>query len=143
MIRRFKKEDLEKVRNIADISLKEEYNTELFLTIKEMWNDGFQVYEISGEIRGFICGMIIDPETVRVLMLAVHPLFRNRGIGSRLLQRFVEISSSIGIKKIVLEVRVSSKRAISFYRNRGFQITDRLKDFYTNGEDGYKMVRFL
>ncbi len=143
LIRKFKKEDLQKVRNIADISLEEEYNRELFITIKELWNNGFLVYEINGDITGFICGIILDSESVRVLMLAVHPMYRNRGIGSELLQRFIEVSSSIGVKKIVLEVRVGSRKVIEFYQKRGFQITERLEDFYTNGEDGYQMVKYL
>jgi len=143
LIRRLKKEDLEKVQNIADISLEEEYNRELFITIKELWNDGFLVHEINGEVTGFVCGIILDSETVRVLMLAVHPFYRNRGIGSELLQRFMEVSSSIGTSKVVLEVRVGSRKAIKFYQKRGFQIVERLEDFYTNGEDGYQMVRYL
>jgi len=136
-------EDLKKVHQIADISLKENYTRELLLTIKETWNDGFLVYDINGNIVGFICGMILNSESVRILMLAVHPLQRNRGIGSELLQRFVEISSSNGIKKIVLEVRVGSLKAIKFYQKRGFQITEKLENFYTNDENGYKMVRYL
>lgn len=143
LIRRFKKEDLEKIQNIADISLEEKYNRELFITIKELWNDGFLIYESSGKIIGFICGIILDSESVRVLMLAVHPAYRNRGIGSELLQRFIEVSSSIGANKIVLEVRVGSRRAIKFYRKRGFQIMERLANFYTDGEDGYQMLRYL
>ncbi|MEF8832700.1 MAG: GNAT family N-acetyltransferase [Candidatus Thermoplasmatota archaeon] len=143
LIRRFKKGDLEKVQNIADISLEEKYNRELFITIKELWNDGFLVHEISGEVTGFICGVILDSENVRVLMLAVHPLYRNRGIGSKLLQRFIEVSSSVGANKIVLEVRVGSRRTIEFYQKRGFQFMERLKNFYTDGENGYQMVRYL
>lgn len=143
MIRRFQKEDLKRVQQIADISLKENYNRELFITIKKLWNDGFLVYEASGKVIGFICGVILNSKSVRVLMLAVHPKYRNQSIGSKLLQRFMEISSSIGATKIVLEVRVGSRRALEFYQKRGFQITERLKDFYTNGEDGYQMVRYL
>ncbi len=143
LIRRFKKDDLEKVQNIADISLEEEYNTELFITIKELWDDGFLVYEINGEVSGFICGIILDSETVRILMLAVHPFYRNRGMGSELLKRFMEVSSSIGTNKVVLEVRVGSRKAIKFYQKRGFEIVERLEDFYTNSEDGYQMVRYL
>ncbi len=143
LIRRFKKDDLEKVQNIADISLKEEYTRELFTTIKELWNDGFLVYEMNGEVTGFVCGIILDSESVRVLMLAVHPLYRNRGIGSELLQRFTEVSSNVGANKILLEVRVGSRNVIQFYNKRGFQIFERLEDFYTDGEDGYQMVRYL
>lgn len=142
-VRKSRRDDLDKVHHIADISLDEDYTGELFIAIKEMWGDGFLVYEINGRIVGFICGTILDQKSVRVLMLAVHPLYRNHGIGSELLQRFVEVSSSMGATRVVLEVRVSSSKAIEFYQKRGFQVTDKLEDFYTNGEDGYKMVRYL
>lgn len=142
-VRRSRRDDLEKVYHIADISLDEDYTGELFIAIKEMWGDGFLVYEVNGDVVGFICGTILDQESVRILMLAVHPLYRNRGIGSELLQTFVEVSSSRGVKRIVLEVRVSSSKAIKFYQKRGFKVTNKLEDFYTNGEDGYKMVRYL
>jgi len=143
LIRKFKKEDLEKVQNIADISLREEYNRGLLIAIKELWDDGFLVYEFSGDIAGFICGIILDRDCVRVLMLAVQPIYRNRGIGSELLERFMEVSSSIGANKIVLEVRTGSRKSIKFYQKRGFQIIERLENFYTDGEDGYQMVRYL
>ncbi|MFW5946418.1 MAG: GNAT family N-acetyltransferase [Candidatus Natronoplasma sp.] len=143
LIRRFKKEDLEEVQNIADISLKEVYDRNLFITIKELWREGFLVYEINGDVTGFICGVILDSKSVRVLMLAVHPIYRNRGIGSKLLERFTEIALSIGANKIVLEVRTGSRKAIKFYQKRGFQIVNLLEDFYTDGEDGYQMVRYL
>ncbi len=142
-VRISKREDLERIHQIARMSLEEEYTGELFVAIMEMWNEGFLVYEVNGEIIGFICGTIVDQDSVRVLMLAVHPLYRNRGVGSELLQRFVEVSSSLGVKRIILEVRVSSSKAIKFYQKRGFQITEKLKDFYTNGENAYKMARYL
>ncbi len=143
LIRRFKKEDLEEVQNIADISLKEVYDRTIFITIKELWKEGFLVHEINGDVTGFICGIVLDSMSVRVLMLAVHPTYRNRGIGSELLGRFTEVALSIGANKIVLEVRIGSRKAIKFYQKRGFQIINLLEDFYTDGEDGYQLVRYL
>ncbi len=143
IIRRFNREDLEKVERIADISLKEEYTRELYISIHKFWRDGFLVHEMSGEVTGFICGMKEDAKTARVLMLAVHPFYRNQGIGSNLLENFIEVSSSSGANKITLEVRVGNQRTINFYKRRGFQMVSRLDDFYTNGEAGYKMVRYL
>ncbi len=143
IIRRFKKQDLDQVERIADISLKEEYERELYISIQELWRDGFLVHEMSGRITGFICGIKKDPETARVLMLAVHPFYRNQGIGSELLKNFVQMSSSSGANKVSLEVRVGNERTVNFYKKRGFQIVGRLEDFYTDGEAGFKMVRYL
>ncbi|MBS3817499.1 MAG: GNAT family N-acetyltransferase [Candidatus Thermoplasmatota archaeon] len=143
LIRRFKKADLEKVYRISDISLKEEYPRELFISIQELWNQGFLVVEISNEVVGFICGVVENSKTSRILMLAVHPFYRNRGLGGEILKNFIEVSSNRGLSKVTLEVRVSSESVITFYQKRGFQLAGRLEDFYTDGEDGFKMVRYL
>jgi len=38
---------------------------------------------------------------------------------------------------------VSNATAIRFYQRYGFQIAGTLPRFYTDGEDGYKMMRHL
>ncbi|MFP4608328.1 MAG: ribosomal protein S18-alanine N-acetyltransferase [Candidatus Natronoplasma sp.] len=143
LIRKFVENDLEKVHNIASLSLKEKYPPRLYLSIRRTWGEGFLVAQINGEVVGFICGVKERGDTTRVLILAVDPLQRNRGIGSELLKNFIEVSSREGAVKVTLEVRVGNDRTIRFYQKRGFQIIDRLKSFYSNGEDGYKMIRYL
>lgn len=98
---------------------------------------------MNDKITGFICGIDVDKNTYRVLMLATDPRYRNRGIGSKLLNSFEEVSYSRGASKIVLEVRKNSEEVIGFYRKREFKIVEYLKDFYTDGEDGYKMEKCL
>ncbi|MEF8873563.1 MAG: GNAT family N-acetyltransferase [Candidatus Thermoplasmatota archaeon] len=142
-MRTFNRDDLEEVHEIASLSLKEEYPQELYLSIKKTWKEGFLVADISGDVVGFICGIKEEIHRSRILMLAVHPLYRNRGIGSKLLKHYIEMSSRSGFKSVTLEVRVSHTSTIKFYQKRGFQILDRLESFYTNGEDGFKMIRYL
>ncbi len=142
-LRRFMNDDLNRVHKIASISLKERYPPELYLTIYRSWSEGFIVAEANGEVVGFICGIKEDEMTSRVLILAVHPLHRNRGIGSDLLKHFIEISSNFGANKVILEVRVNNSRTILFYKKRGFKVVDRLEHFYTDGQDGYRMTRYL
>lgn len=134
---------MEEIQAIADISLKEDYTRELYMSIQKMWEEGFLVGEIDNTIIGFICGIIENRETSRILMLAVHPLYRNQGVGSELLKGFIAKSSNRGLNKITLEVRVSNDRTIRFYQKRGFQLIDSLEEFYTDGEDGYRMIRYL
>jgi ribosomal-protein-alanine N-acetyltransferase len=38
-------------------------------------------------------------------------------------------------------VRISNDEAIHFYKRYGFEIAGVLEKFYTDGEDGYKMIR--
>jgi ribosomal protein S18 acetylase RimI-like enzyme len=47
------------------------------------------------------------------------------------------------MRTVELEVRKSNEAAIRFYTRYGFQITNLLARFYTDGEDGFKMRRHL
>ncbi|MFW6304253.1 MAG: GNAT family N-acetyltransferase [Candidatus Saliniplasma sp.] len=142
-VRTFRLEDVKKVMKIADISLKEEYDEELFLTLYSAWNTGFFVAVQETTIVGFICGTIIPGENARVLMLAVHPLYRRQGIGSTLMDVFIGRCTMDDVNIVVLEVRPTNNVAINFYLKRNFKPVETLEDFYTNGEKALKMVKHL
>ncbi len=135
--------DLDEVYNIAALSLKEKYPKDLYLSIDRAWKHGFFVADVDGKTIGFICGIKEQEDISRVLILAVHPLYRNCGIGSELLKKFIEVSSNQGVTKVTLEVRTNNTKTILFYQKRGFQVVATLDSFYTDGEDGYKMIRYL
>ena len=142
-IRKFTKSDVNQISNIAQTSLKESYDDELYISIHNYWPDGFLVAALDNYILGFISGVIVSKDTSRILMLAVRPSHRNKGIGSTLLQNFIENSAQKGMKKITLEVRVSSENAVNFYRKRGFHPIGIIEDFYSNGESCIKMIKYL
>jgi len=79
----------------------------------------------------------------RILMFAVTAGFRKQGFGSQLMNAFVQACAVRGIRTIELEVRISNEEAIRFYKRYGFEISAVLPKFYTDGEDGFKMVRRL
>ncbi|MGM0404668.1 MAG: GNAT family N-acetyltransferase [Thermoplasmatota archaeon] len=143
LVRTFKIEDIRKVMKIADISLKEVYNEELFLNLYSAWNTGFYVAVRDNAVVGFICGTIMPGDQARVLMLAVHPLHRRHGIGSSLVDVFIERCVMDDVKFVVLEVRSTNQLAINFYLNRNFRPVETIDDFYTNGESALKMVKHL
>ncbi len=142
-IRKFAKSDVNQVSEIAQISLKESYDEELYISIHNYWPEGFLVASLDNYILGFISGVIVSKDTSRILMLAVRPSHRKKGIGSNLLQSFIESSAQKGMKKITLEVRVSSDNAMKFYRERGFHPLGIIEDFYSNGESCIKMIKYL
>lgn len=142
-IRKLTKSDVDQVSEIAQISLKESYDEELYITIHNYWPDGFLVASLDNDILGFISGVIVSKDTSRILMLAVRPSHRKKGIGSNLLQSFIENSAQKGRKKITLEVRVSSDKAIKFYKERGFHPLGIIEDFYSDGESCLKMIKYL
>ncbi|MFO8109510.1 MAG: ribosomal protein S18-alanine N-acetyltransferase [Thermoplasmata archaeon] len=135
--------DLKAVQDLANISLQESYSLDVYLFINQARNCEFFVYTVGGAVVGFICGLVESPQGARILMIAIHPDHRCKGIGSRMLETFVNSCAKHGTKKITLEVRPSNKNAILFYKKRGFQQQGTIENFYTDGERCINMVRYL
>ena len=128
---------------IVKDALRENYPTSLYLDIHRWWRDGFLVAEERGADVGFLAAVVSSPAQARILMLAVYSTWRRRGIGSALMDAFLKECGIRGIASVELEVRKSNEPAIKFYTRYGFQITNLLPKFYTDGEDGFKMRRHL
>jgi ribosomal-protein-alanine N-acetyltransferase len=79
----------------------------------------------------------------RILMFAVSTGMRRRGIGRQMMDAFLQACAMRGLRRIELEVRTSNEEAIRFYKRYGFELAGVLPKFYTDGEDGYKMIRHL
>jgi len=142
-LRPFGPNDIPAVAGVVRESLRENYPATIYLDIHKWWRDGFIIGENEGRIVGFIAGVNNAPYNARILMLAVLEPHRRRGIGSTLMDAFLQQCALRGMRTVELEVRVSNETAINFYKRYGFQIAGTLPRFYTDGEDGYKMVRHL
>ena len=64
--------------------------------------------------------------------LAVHPDWKRRGIGSRLVEETLSISRDHGVKKTHLEVRQSNDQARRLYEKFGFQVIAVRPNYYTH-----------
>lgn len=142
-IRPFSPSDVEPVSGIVREALRENYPPSLYFDLYHWWREGFIVAENSGQVIGFIAGVVPQPGQARILMLAVEEAHRNRGIGTQLMNSFVGVCAMRGMKSVELEVRQSNVGGISFYKRHGFQLMHSLEKFYTDGEDGYKMMKHL
>ena len=142
-VRPFGPNDLAAVAAIVKDSLRENYPASLYLDIHRWWRDGFLVAEWHGSVIGFLAAVINAPQQARILMLAVYVTHRRHGFGSALMNAFLNECALRGVKSVELEVRKSNVEAIGFYNRYGFQTSSDLPRFYTDGEDGYKMLRHL
>ncbi len=142
-IRPFVPNDIPAVASIVREALRENYPTSLYLDIHRWWRDGFLIADFDGHPVGFLAAVISSNGQARILMFAVSAGFRRRGIGSAIMNAFVQSCAMRGLKQVELEVRVSNADAIQFYKRYGFEIAGLLPRFYTDGEDGYKMFRHL
>ena len=142
-LRPFHPADLSAVAGIVQDTLRENYPASIYLDIHRWWREGFLLAEEDGRTIGFVAGVVNGPRNARILMLAVLPSHRRRGIGAALMDAFLKECAMRALATVELEVRISNKEAIRFYQRYGFQITQVLKRFYSDGEDGYKMMRHL
>ena len=98
-----------------------------------------------GEAAGFALYRIISCDA-ELLLLAVAPKYRRRGIGSALLDQFVEQARDHGAAKVHLEVR-DGNPAVLMYRAAGFSAVGRRRKYYrgrTGGEfDALTLSRAL
>lgn len=143
MMRPFAIRDLSQVYDLACGALSENYSLSIFEEIYPYWPEAFIVLEDGERIIGFIFGIMMSRSEARVLMLAISPEYRMRGLGTLLYRAFEKEASNKGIHQIVLEVRITNLPAIRFYQKLGFQVTGRIDHYYTNGEDAYRMTAFL
>jgi len=75
--------------------------------------------------------------------IAVHPEYRQQGIGSTLLERALVGLAGEGATSVKLEVRVGNEEARALYRSFGFSPMRRRERYYDDGEDAIVLAREL
>ena len=143
MVRRFSVSDIHAVMRVVKRSLGETYPPSLYLTIHNIWPDGFMIAEENGQIVGLVAAVESEKRVARVLMLAVLPEHRGKSHGSILLKKLEDRCMVASFQSIKLEVRKSNVSAMSFYERRGYSVSGEIKNFYLNGEDAFQMVKVL
>ena len=93
-----------------------------------------------GPIVGFGCVWVVDQE-LRINNLAIHPRFRSRGLGGRLLHALLEFGRDQGCVEATLEVRPTNATALRLYGRAGFRVIGRRRGYYSDThEDALVML---
>jgi ribosomal-protein-alanine N-acetyltransferase len=82
-------------------------------------------------------------EDAHLLLLAVAPGFRRRGLASSLLAWLEKSARVAGIAVLQLEVRKGNPAARAFYAGHGFAQTGELEGYYQGVEDAVCMIKDL
>ena len=91
-------------------------------------------------VIGF-AGIWLMVDEAHVTTFGVHPEWRRRGVGRRLLLSLLELALEIGAARMTLEVRVSNLAAQSLYAGFGFAAAGERRGYYTDdGEDALVMT---
>jgi len=132
--------DLDEIVAIENISFPSPWPRRIFEREIEAQNSYKRVIRFTGSIVAYIVTWTIYDE-VHILNVAVHPDFRNIGLGEMLLRDCLEYSYMRGLKLAVLEVRTSNTGAIRLYEKLGFKTLRIRKKYYSDtGEDAYVMM---
>ena len=101
----------------------------------------YLVYLINDKIVGFINYEDIY-DRVEIVNFNILEYFQNKHIGSKLLEKLIEVSKNKKMKNITLEVRKDNEKAIHIYEKYGF-IKKCIRENYYNGVDGILMEKEL
>ncbi len=139
-VREFRPEDADKLYSILLSSFDEFYRREVFFHFSSLWPQGQLVAcDILGEPIGFLFSVRTGDNLGRIMLFAVSPQYRNKGIGQELLNRFRLVSMMSGIHGLTLEVRAENTSAMRFYRRNGFREAGVLYSFYQDGGSAIRM----
>jgi ribosomal-protein-alanine N-acetyltransferase len=85
-------------------------------------------------VAGFILSRgILDEE--ELLLIAVDPDCRRRGVGAALMQRFIETAAQRGRRNLFLEMR-DGNPASALYDRFGFEPVGRRRNYYRGAQHG-------
>ncbi|NIS80798.1 MAG: ribosomal protein S18-alanine N-acetyltransferase [Anaerolineales bacterium] len=80
-------------------------------------------------------------DEIHISTIAVHPEHRRGGIGRQLLEAALGHGIGLGATVATLEVRISNEAAVNLYREFGFEIVGRRRNYYRdNNEDAWLMT---
>jgi ribosomal-protein-alanine N-acetyltransferase len=87
--------------------------------------------------------MTFGDERAHLVLLAVHPRYRRRGVGSRMLAWLLDSARTAGLSSVHLELLDDNAAARGFYRALGFTETMRLPRYYRGRKAAMRMILVL
>jgi ribosomal-protein-alanine N-acetyltransferase len=99
------------------------------------------VIEIGEELLGFVIGDRRRSQDLGwIASIAVHPDFRRKGYGTRLLHA---CERELDTARVRLSLRLSNQAALQLYKQQGYVQVDLWPKYYRNGEDAIVMEKEL
>ncbi|HSL25112.1 MAG TPA: ribosomal protein S18-alanine N-acetyltransferase [Acidimicrobiia bacterium] len=97
----------------------------------------YLVAEAEGVVAGYAGLLLVIPEA-HVTSVTVDPVFRGRGLGTRLMLRLMDEALASGARSLTLEVRLSNLAAQALYHRFGMAPVGVRKKYYQD-EDALVM----
>ncbi len=98
------------------------------------------VARAAGSVVGFaVMEFRFDARRAHLVLLAVEPAYRRRGLGVALFRWLEKIARLAGVSRIGLELRADNEEARCFYERLGFRATDLRRGYYDGRLDAINM----
>lgn len=134
--------DLEEIADILETDFDNFWNYNIFKSELENGNSKYLVAKIDNKIVGF-AGIIPIVDEADISNIVVHKDFRNKKIGSILLEKLFTLAISLNIETINLEVCEANYPAIKLYEKYGFEVCGLRKNYYNNCKSAILMKKNL
>jgi len=137
---RIKEEHLERIIEIENMSFPQPWSRGMFEREMSLPISNFFVALLENQIIGYGGFWRVEDEA-HLINIAVHPKYRSKGFGRKILEYLENTMAGQGLKIILLEVRKNNPKAIALYESDGFKITGVREKYYNNTEDAVLMEK--
>lgn len=122
-------EDLNNIKDNLISDFDDFWNYSIFKSELESDSSHYLVVKDNSKIIGF-AGIKVILSDADIMNIVVKKDFRNQGVGSLLLKELINLSKSLNIKNLFLEVNEKNTPAISLYNKFGFKKISIRKNYY-------------
>lgn len=122
-------DDLNSIKDNLISDFDDFWNYSVFKSELESDSSHYLVVKDNSKIIGFAGIKVILPDA-DIMNIVVKKDFRNQGIGSLLLKELINLSKSLNVKDLFLEVNEKNTPAILLYNKFGFKKISTRKNYY-------------
>lgn len=130
-------EDLDSISSILVSDFDDFWTLDILSSELKSDSSYYFVAKINEKIVGF-AGIKVILDEVDIMNIVTRKNFRNLGIGGLLMQKLLDLSRSLGVTRITLEVNEENFSAIHLYEKFGFKRVGTRKNYY-NDNNGLLM----
>lgn len=135
-------DDLNKISPVLLTDFDDFWNYNIFKSELENENSKYVVAKNNDEIVGF-AGIWISIDEAHVTNIVTKKDLRKNGIGSTLLEELINLSKTLNLVSITLEVNENNLDAIKLYEKFGFEKLGIRKKYYNNTDNALIMTKKL
>lgn len=122
-------DDLNSIKDNLISDFDDFWNYSVFKSELESDSSHYLVVKNNSKIIGF-AGIKVTVPDCDIMNIVVKKDFRNQGIGSLLLKELINLSKSLNVKNLFLEVNERNTPAILLYNKFGFKKISTRKNYY-------------